>query len=97
MPKGKKGFQKGRKRTGGRTKGTPNHGGLQEALNIVAGVWDKEKNRKLFAIAIQKEFEKDPIKYFERLNMPLLPKNVNVKASVTLTDLFDKIDNGNDN
>jgi len=74
-------FKKGHKKTGGRTKGTPNHNGLVEAINIITSIWEKEKNKQKFRKACQDDFNTDPIKFFMKLGLPLTPKDINLDVS----------------
>ncbi len=60
----------------GRAKGS--YGGRIQALAVLDRLMAKSGNRKLLAVALQKEFKEDPSRFFKSVIMPLLPKESKV-------------------
>ncbi len=60
----------------GRPKGS--YGGRIQALAVLDRLLAKSGNRKLLAVALQKEFKEDPSRFFKSVIMPLLPKESKV-------------------
>ena len=69
-------FVKGRSKTGGRNKGVKNHDGLQAVLNMLKGLISKEKNLKLLESKMQAALNANPLGFYYKYVMPLLPKNI---------------------
>lgn len=65
-------FEKGREKTGGRKKGTLQ--GRQKAIGLLDTLFSKAKNIKTLKIALQAEFDTDPISFFRRYAIDLAPK-----------------------
>lgn len=65
-------FEKGRKKTGGRKKGTLQ--GRQKAIGLLDTLFTKAKNIKTLKIALQAEFDGNPILFFRKYAIDLAPK-----------------------
>lgn len=81
-------FKKGKEKTGGRKKGTPNHNGLTECLGVLQKVMAKEKNLKKLAEAFQQAFDgnfdhitRARLGFYFKFVMPLYPKNLSIEHS----------------
>ena len=61
----------------GRPKGSL--GGRALALRTLDDVIRKDRNQENLAHAFQAEFDRDPIKFFKQIIMPLLPQDVKIK------------------
>lgn len=65
-------FEKGREKTGGKKKGSV--GGRQKAIGLLDQLFSKAKNIKTLKIALQAEFDENPITFFRRYAIDLAPK-----------------------
>ena len=61
----------------GRPKGS--YGGRIKALAVLDRVLAKKKNQSALMKALEQEFEKDPVRFFKTIIMPLLPKESKLK------------------
>jgi len=66
---------------GGRPKGS--YGGRIKALAALDKVVAKKTNRRALEIAIQTEFNKDPMRFFKTIIMPLVPKESKLEVDKT--------------
>jgi len=66
-------------------RGTSGRGpsGRQKALNLVDTICGDEKNLATLKAAMQEEFDRDPMKFFTDIVVPLVPK----QANATLSDV----------
>ena len=65
----------------GNPRGRPSgsYGGRIQALAALDKVLAKKKNQSALLRALEQEFEKDPIRFFKTIIMPLLPKESKLK------------------
>lgn len=62
----------------GRPKGKPNYDGLTACLNALKEVVSKEENIKLLEKHFDSALKKNPLGFYYRFVMPLLPKNIDI-------------------
>jgi hypothetical protein len=63
----------------GRAKGA--QGGRMLALGTLDRFMGKAKNQKKLAIALEKFFDEDPVRFFKTMIMPLLPREAKVQLN----------------
>ena len=71
-------FEKGHEKVGGKKKGTVQ--GRSKAIGLLDTLFAKAKNIKTLKIALQAEFDEDPIKFFRRYAIDLAPKTQSVST-----------------
>lgn len=64
----------------GRPKGSKNHRGLQPVLNMLFDLVCDEKNLKKLQQDMQEKFNKNPIAFYYKYIMPMLPKSLDISA-----------------
>lgn len=67
----------------GRPKGAKNHDGLQAVLNMFKDLISKESNLKKLEIALQANFDKQPLYFYYKYVMPILPKNIEIPVDAS--------------
>lgn len=70
----------------GRPLGAKNHDGFGIALTRLKCLIGKEKNLKKLEDAFQKAFDNNPLGFYYRFVMPMLPKNVDLGLGDELKD-----------
>ena len=60
----------------GRPKGVKNHDGLQAVLNMFKDLISKESNLKKLEKAMQLAFDKQPLYFYSKYVMPILPRDI---------------------
>ena len=62
----------------GRPLGSKNHNGLTACLHAIEKIVTEEVNIKLLQKQVAKEWKTNPLKFYYKYCMPLLPKNMNI-------------------
>lgn len=64
----------------GRPKGSKNHDGLNDVLNMLKDFISDKKNIEALKKDFQTKFNSNPSGFFYKMVMPLLPKNIDVTS-----------------
>ena len=65
-------------------------GGRSQALEVLDSFLAEKKSKIALKSAFKKEFYKNPMRFFERIVMPLAPKNINLEPTGDLTFIIAK-------
>ena len=65
-------------------------GGRSQALEVLDSFLAEKKSKEALKVAFRKEFYKNPIRFFERIVMPLVPKDINLNPPTDFTFIIGK-------
>ena len=85
----------------GRPKGSKNHDGLNDVLNMLKDFISDKKNLEALKKDFQQKFNSNPSGFYYKMVMPLLPKTIDINPSETMSayigtmqQIFSKAENG---